>query len=225
MKNLFILSVLGVVSSAALAAGATTKYNTAPAPALTSDTGVYIEGLVGYNRYVFDSALGTPDTVAATNWHNGSGNWTLGADIGYQFQRYLSAELGGIYTFYGALEPQDKSPGAPGSLKLQPSYAYLAGKFSMPVYNNFSVFAKLGAGYQKIYITTNGAEFLGSGVTSESNWGPMLGAGIAYNFTPAFYVSGEWLYFTNSVGLGPNGSISTKTPNIFLLGVGYKFAM
>jgi opacity protein-like surface antigen len=217
-----LLSALGIMSSAALATAGNAKMHTA-APAINSANGIYIEGLAGYNRYAF-SNTGTPNNVVPTQWHNGFGNVALGADIGYQFQRYFSVELGGIYTFYGSLEPQNKIPGAPDTMKLQPSYAYLAGKVSTPIYNNFSAFAKLGAGYQQINVTDDGKLF-GEDIGNASYLGLMLGAGIAYHITPAVYVSGEWLHFANGTSLDNNVSVATPAPNLFLLGVGYKFTM
>ena len=54
----------------------------------------------------------------------------------------------------------------------------------------------------------------------------MFGAGVVYNITPEFYVSGEWLRFTGKIKHDSTGMTATTTaPNIFLLGVGYKFAM
>jgi predicted porin len=53
----------------------------------------------------------------------------------------------------------------------------------------------------------------------------MFGAGIAYNFTPEFYITGEWLRFTGKFKLEDDKLTLTTAPNIFLLGVGYKFAM
>ena len=212
IKKILVLAATGIASSAALAGGPV-KY-TAPAamPAsANNNTGVYIEGLVGYNRYTFDDAL--PATGNAS-WDNGSGNWSFAADVGYQFQRYFSAELGGIYTL------KAKYTNANGdSVNVQPWYAYLAGKMSVPVYDNISVFAKLGAGYQKI---KNSNENLTNGLYTSSNWGPMFGAGVAYNITPEFYITGQWLRFTGKI---KDATINTTAPNIFLLGAGYKFAM
>ena len=79
------------------------------------------------------------------------------------------------------------------------------------------MFTKLGVGYQKTKVDD------GIGWDrSTSNWGAMFGAGLAYNFTQAFYITGEWLRFTGKIS---NGATQTTAPNIFLLGLGYKFIM
>jgi len=197
-KKLLILTAAGFTFSCTLASGAGMYTSKAPFPMTLDSVGVYIEGLAGYNRYDFKEAL-----HSGLSWDNGSGNWAFAADIGYQFHQYLSVELGGIYTF-GTKE---------AGVKHRPWYAYLAGKLSMAVYDNISVFAKMGAGYQKL---------IDDGGDNQNNWGPMFGVGLAYHFTPQFYIQGQWLRFTGKVR---EGIPKTSAPNIFLLGLGYKFSM
>ena len=215
IKKLLVLAAAGITSSAALA-GAAVKYTAPPVPPapVKNNTGVYIEGLAGYNRYAFSDVVPTSD-----NWSNGSGNWAFGADIGYQFHQYFSAELGGIYTLNAKYTLKKKST------DVRPWYAYLAGKISVPLYENVSAFAKLGLGYQKIKV--NDTKVIVSDNVTTSNWGAMFGAGIAYNITPEFYLSGEWLRFTGKTKVDDKSKniAITTAPNIFLLGVGYKFAM
>ena len=223
MKKLLILTAAGLASSVVLAGNSMYAPRPAPAPMMMSDTGIYIEGMAGYNRYAFtdgyDSSIRViVPSVESYDWDNGTGNWAFAAAIGYQFHRYFSAELGGIYTlrakfnytFHGV------SPAEVSNIKVQPWYAYLAGKMSIPIYDNLSLFAKLGAGYQKVKM--DDASTLGT----QNNWGPMFGAGLAYNFTPAFYITGQWLRFTGKI---KDGVVQTTAPNIFLIGLGYKFAM
>jgi len=222
ITKLSILIAAGLASSGALAGTAMYAAGPAPAPMMMGDTGVYIEGMVGYNRYNFQDGYGdvNPGVGASvgTDWNNGSGNWAFAAAIGYQFARNFSAEAGGIYTqkakatFSNGLLPPTNL-----TLKFKPWYAYIAGKLSVPIYDSLSAFAKLGAGYQKVKVDS------GTTVTTNpNNWGPMFGAGLSYYFTPAFYLTGQWLRFTGKIN---NGVVQTTAPNIFLLGLGYKFAM
>jgi len=91
IKKLLVLAAAGVASSAALAGGPV-KY-TAPAamPApVNNNTGVYIEGLGGYNRYALSDVTPASDD---SNWNHGSGNWAFGADIGYQFQQFFAVVI------------------------------------------------------------------------------------------------------------------------------------
>ena len=197
-KKLLILTTLGIVSSCAWANGPNMYIRRTPDMRAIDSVGVYLEGLVGYNRYAFKEALhsGLP-------WDNGMGNWAFAADLGYQFQKYFSAELGGIYTL------RAKEAG----VTHRPWYAFLAGKFSIPVCGKARVFTKLGAGYQKL---------IDKGGESQGNGGPVLGAGLSYHFTPQFYMLGQWLRFTGQTKVG---TPKTSAPNIFLIGFGYKFAM
>jgi len=206
MKKLLILTAAGLASSVVLAGNSMYAPRPAPAPMMMSDTGIYIEGMAGYNRYVLSDL--TPASTSV-NWKNGTGNWAFAADIGYQFHRYFSAELGGIYT----LRAKENT------FKYRPWYAYLAGKMSIPIYDNLSLFTKLGVGYQELKADTGAVSVT---ETSYNNWGAMFGAGLAYNFTPAFYITGQWLRFTGRI---KDGAVQTTAPNIFLVGLGYKFAM
>jgi len=231
IKKILILAAAGVASSTALAGGPV-KYTTAPAVAATptsasNSRGVYIEGMGGYNQYAFKNGYG--DTFMPTiddpgyeslGWKHGSGNLGFGAAVGYQIDQYFAAELGGIYTLQAKYNYQLERvyPAEGYTFKFKPWYAYLAGKVSVPVYDNISVFAKLGAGYQKVKIDSDNADVS----TSRSNWAPMFGAGVAYNITPAIYVDGQWLRFTGKI---KDGVVQTTAPNMFLLGVGYKFVM
>jgi hypothetical protein len=71
----------------------------------------YVEGMGGFDRSLSNGAFGT--------------------DIGYQFYKNFSAELGTIYT-----------------TKDNKFDTYLAGKMSVPVNDKFSVFTKVGVGRQ-----------------------------------------------------------------------------
>jgi opacity protein-like surface antigen len=227
MKKVLILSALGIVSTAALAGGASTPtmYNTAPTTSVkNADTGIYIEGLAGYNQTALKDTYGTVDNY---EWNHGTGNWALGADAGYQFNQNMAAELGGIYTFNATQKPEDTSNGGTKAT-YQPWYGYLAGKLSLPVYDNLSVFTKLGVGYQHLSVKFEDLNTGDSDTVSGSKWAPMFGFGAAYNFTPSMYITGEWLRFTGKIDMNSTDTDSISTlsaPNIFLVGLGYKFAM
>jgi OmpA-OmpF porin, OOP family len=216
IKKLLVLAAAGVASSAALAGTVTYTAKPAPsAPMATNNNGVYVEGMAGYNRHGLEDSLSAPSTAS---WSHGRGNFAFGADIGYQFQRYLSAELGGIYTLKSKINFSNG-----GTMKYTPWYAYLAAKLALPVYDNVSIFTKFGLGYQKIkYSVDNVADATAAPLQTDSNWGPMFGVGAAYNFTPEIYVDAQWLRFTGKV---KDAGVETTAPNIFLLGVGYKFAI
>jgi len=224
MKKLLILAAAGLVSSAALAGGVG-SYNAA-APALHSYTGIYIEGLAGYATTYYKDLIGT--NVAADSWSHGTGNWAFGADVGYQWNKYFAAELGGVYILKSTYNDANANDAT-----FKPWVAYLAGKVSVPVVNNVSVFGKLGLAYLKQRVGEyNGNTTLGSvanvNLGNSTHWGPMFGVGVAYHWTKALYLNAQYLRFTGKVVNGGNGTNTMSTyipnPNVFLLGVGYKFA-
>jgi len=175
----------------------------------TKNTGIYIEGLAGYNRYALKNMANPKDS-----WRHGMGNWAFGGDLGYQFCKYFSAEGGGIYTLHGiAKNPRSLDPSKDETNKTW--YAYLAGKMSVMIGDKATLFTKLGLGYQQLRVV-NGP----FGNEKFHKWGAMFAAGTAYHFTPAIYISLQWLRFT---GKTTEGTTYAMAPNIFLLGIGYKF--
>jgi len=220
MKKLLVLAAAGLVSSAALAGGVG-SYNAA-APALHSYTGIYIEGMAGYATTYYKNLVGTS---ASDDWTHGTGNWSVGADVGYQWNKYFSGELGGVYLFSSKYNDASAS----GQVTFKPWTAYLAGKVAVPVVDNVSLFGKFGVGYVRQKVS-QGAGTAMPGVANYdtgSHWGPMFGVGVAYHWTSNIYVDGQYLRFAGAVKTDASGNKSTyvPSPNVFLLGVGYKFAM
>jgi len=171
--------------------------------------GAYITGLAGYNRYALKDIANPND-----DWTNGRGNFAFGAAVGYQFCKYFSLETGGIYTLDGkARNPLSVDPSKDEIARTR--YAYLAGKLSVTTYPKTTIFTKLGLGYQQLSVS-NGP----FGQEKFRKWGVMFGAGTAYDFTPKVFISLQWLRFTGKV---VDGAGHATAPNIFLLGLGYKF--
>ena len=225
IKKFFVITMTGLGSSIILAN---------PTPPYTQkssfsnlkgdDTGVYAEGLVGYNRYDFSDgysdslAPGTSPGFSQRQWNHGTGHWIFGLTVGYQFHRYFSAEAGGLYTLRAKYSYVFTGIGSTKTtITVRPWYAYLAGKLSILLCDKISLFTKLGAGYQRTKITGD-PDARGN----QGKWGPMFGAGLAYHFTSGFYINGQWLRFTGKI---KNARLDNTAPNIFLLGMGYKFAM
>ena len=192
----------------------------------STDTGIYFEGLTGYNRYAFSN--GYSDSLAPGNspgfsqrqWDDGTGNWTFGAAIGYQFHRYFSAEAGGLYTLrakYSYVFNGYRSTKT--IIKVQPWYFYLAGKLSILLYDSISAFTKLGFGYQKSNISGDP-----DAKGDQRKLGAMFGAGLAYHFASGIYIDAQWLRFTGEMKYVIHEGPDNTAPNIFLIGIGYKFA-
>ena len=231
IKRMLMLAAAGAASVASIGALAGTAMPvTAAAPTTitsTPDRGIYVEGLAGYDRYGVENAYVTKADQSSFDFKNGNGNFAFGVDAGYQINKYFSAEASGIYV----LPAKATIKGTKAESDYKTYAAYVAGKISVPVYENFSVFTKLGVGYQHLTIDNKNYP-TGSHVPAKqtgSKVGPMFGAGVAYNITPAIYVSGEWLRFNGQTKMHePSDTAKTNmvsTPNIFLVGVGYKFAL
>jgi opacity protein-like surface antigen len=222
-KKILSLTIPGLLFSLAI----TAQVSTTKPPfsyMKSTDTGIYAEGLVGYNRYAFSDgyyhSLGPvlPFGVSQRQWNNGTGNWAFGAIIGYQFHRNFSAEAGGFYTLKAKYSYVFSGIGSTKTtISVQPWYAFLGAKLSIPVSYGINLFAKLGAGYQKIRIKDDPNDR-----GNQSKWGPMFGGGLAYYFTPGIYINAQWLRFTGKI---KNGALDNTAPNLFLVGLGYKFAM
>jgi hypothetical protein len=201
-----LLTVLGCIGNALIGTQIYALDSTANP---TQRKGVYIAGLAGYNRYGLRYIANPND-----DWTNGRGNFAFGAAAGYQCSKYFSVEAGGIYTFDGkARNPLSVDPTKDEILKTR--YAYLVGKLSVMTYPNTTIFTKLGLGYQHLSVS-NGP----FGKEKLRKWGAMFGAGTAYYFTPKVFINLQWLRFTGKV---VDGAGHVTAPNIFLLGLGYKF--
>jgi OOP family OmpA-OmpF porin len=130
----------------------------------THDSGVYIEGNIGTN-YTGIDAFG--DTFSS------NGGVGVNTNLGYQFNRYLAAEVG--YTYYGINE---------GFSGLD-----AAAKLILPLHERFYAFGKLG-----VAVYSDGSETLTL---------PFGGIGVAYQVTPAldFNIQAQGSNFLYQIGL------------------------
>jgi opacity protein-like surface antigen len=200
--KLVLLATIGVIGSVLIA-------NQAVASNSVKNRGLYLQGLVGYNRYALKDVANPKD-----DWTNGTGNFTVGAAFGYQFCQYFALETAGLYT----LDGKAKNPSSVDPTKyeiIRTRYAYLAGRLSVITYARTTIFTKLGLGYQRMSVS-NGP----FGQERFRKWGAMFGAGTSYYFTPKVFIDLQWLRFTGKI---VDGATHTTAPNIFLLGLGYKF--
>ena len=175
--------------SFAVAAAALTSVALAGGPVVQqpSETGVYIEGMVGGGYHVNHKFLFSDDSpygpyFGPSYWSHTSWSWTLGADIGYQFNRYLSAELGGFW-----LQKTEAKKDNPGfgperkNLWFQNWLGYIAAKMTIPVMDNFDLFAKAGVGVNH---WRWGKDWNDQDFTKRSfnGFGPVFAVGGSYKF-------------------------------------------
>lgn len=142
-KNIISIITLSILTSSAFAA---------------HNSGAYVEANVGgaYASTKIDF-FGTTDTESAS---------AVGANanLGYQFNRFIAAEVG--YTYYGN--------------DIDASMGDVAVKAILPITDDFSLFGKLGAGYIGANNNDHG---------SFDEWAGVYGIGAAYAITPSLDVN------------------------------------
>lgn len=179
-------SSLALLSAAALALPAFAQ--TGPRSALSS---VYVGADVGQAKYK-DGCRFTPGC------DDNDTSWGLFA--GYQFNRYLGAEIG--YHDLGSIS----GPGA----TIDGQALELVGVGSVPLTTAFSVYGKLG-GYR--------GEAKGLGI-SETNNDWTYGLGVQYDVTPNIGVRGEWQRYAD---LGGGGFNATTDVDVLRVGALWRF--
>src|SRR3989344_713985 len=212
VKKLLILAAAGVglVSTAALAGGAPAGAYSSPAHS-DFNVGPYAQLNIGYAYYGWKHALGTD---AGGSWSRGNWGFTPGLAVGYSFNNYLAAELGGFYIW-----PAKYSENG-ANLKIKQWMSYAAGRISIPVYQDTTLYTKVGIGYQHVKVDDS---LLSSRTAStEHSWEPFFGLGVNYSFTPQIYAGLEWDFFAGDTR---NSNLETRDVSILMATVGYKFAM
>ena len=212
VKKLLILSAAALISTSALAGGASNY--TAPAASKSSidSTGLYVGVNGGWAQLDWKNQDGQP---AGTSWNNAgsNGSLTLGADMGYSFNQYLAVELGGFW-----LPTDAKFTVSGSSISFQTWDLYLAGKATMPVYDNVDLFGKFGLAYTRTTATVSGS----TTSSGKNNYMPMFAAGLGYDFLENWNANVQYALI---LGRQSNGSSYSANQNIYTLGVAYTFAM
>jgi len=118
---------------------------------------------------------------------------TVRGDIGYQFDKNWSAELG--YTSFGTLfRSHDNNFNAS-----QKANAWtLSGIGTLPLNENFSLF---GRACVARYETNNSGQVQGVEVRDEQDVKPYVGAGIKFNVTQNFALRAEFQYYADIAGV------------------------
>ncbi len=206
-----------------------------PAPPVYS--GIYMEadgGIVArdwasniaHQRYIFFAQGGGAPPFG--NFSNGKDTATVGFVFGYQWSQYFAVEI----SWNGLWKTQYYTPaGVPvlagGVMVHRTQIAYLAMKFSFPIYEGLYVFSKVGAA--NVNITTEFNFALARGLPGRGDyWTPTFATGLQYYFSWDWYVNLQYLH-ANGYARQPLDGILRKVPSphsdMFTLGVGYKFAI
>lgn len=205
VKKLLLLGAAGIasvaVSSAALAGGP----DVAPAPSYQA---VYVEGNVGY---AFQNWAGIAGAVVTSNRRGG---FTGGVDVGYQWSRYLAAELGWFWL------PRARFGGIAGAPRVTSWFAYLAAKMMVPLpwVDNLDLFMKAGISWHRL-----SARLVGLAATAGTLnlWRPVFAVGLQYTFYQNWMANAQFMFVPGAV------SFVNPVPHAYLLtvGLGYKFAI
>ena len=234
VKKFLILTAAGIVSLGTTAAIAGGPDMMAP-PAPVDYSGVYIEGDIGWAQVNWgDFWAGALNSApvglglasgAAIGAHRESG-FTYGGDLGYQFNRYFSAEAGWYHLPTVAGEHSSSSGSNLDPIVVRSWLVYFAGKVAIPVADDFDIFGKAGIVWRKLdysgpavglaaitavfHDTHYSKPFFAFGAQwfLDQNWS----ANIQYMVVPGYYRAAE---------------IAMQAPkaNLVVGGIGYKFAV
>jgi OOP family OmpA-OmpF porin len=134
---------------------------------------------------------------------------------GYGFTKNFGMEAG--YVNFGKFEESFDDGVNSGSASYKPTSLYVAGTASLPLNDQFSLFAKLGmtANRAKVSATLNGV----SESQTETNTTALIGVGAAYNISRELSLVAEYENFGNVVK-GDSGHVKA---DMFSVGLRYKF--
>lgn len=205
-KNL-ILAAAGVVAAIGATAALAGGPDVMPvAPAFQPS--VYVEGHAGYALQRWTS-VGLFTTVGS----NGTGGFTAGGDIGYQFTRHLALEFGGFYL------PRVTGTFGAGTRNISNWFLYGAAKVSVPVYTNIDLFAKFGAVWRQLRHSGTAAIAGGTG----NYWRPLFAAGANYHVNENWNVGFQYMLVPNNILAAANRT--APSANLFTGFIGYSFAV
>ena len=209
-----------------------------------STSGFYVEGNVGYANHPWTSnrttTVGLENQLGVlTHLSNINGGTIGGADIGYQFNQYLSLEGGWSYIPTASYN-RDRTVTLPVAqttftlpeglqVNINSGLAYIAGKGTVPIYNKLEAFGKLGAAYA--YNHTNvhvPASLVNTPIvhtTEHSNfWNPLFGFGLQYSPLNNWHINIQYDYVPGFDEASANHFI-TPAIQLVTFGLGYKFFM
>ncbi len=202
VKKLLLLSAAGLASLAmtsALAGG--------PEPMPAAENGVYVDVNGGYALVDWAGNFsGSPVSFGS----NKNGGFTFGADLGYQWNRYLAAEVAWYYL------PRVRFSDSRNNIngRITSWYAYAAIKLMAPVSENWKLFFKGGVALRYLRAKENGFS------DSTSPVRPMFAAGIQWEFVQNWTANFQYIYLPSINNAGPAPAV-----NSFTLGIGYLFAL
>lgn len=198
----------------------------------------YIEPKIGYTTTYWDHIMPTTFTdgqlgTVTTSWTNGTGSFSAGGALGYEFSKGFALEAGGIWfkpavvrgTFTLA------ASGAPGTFKLTAKqYALFADIRANTPFSCGPIqpYAKFGIGYLNVSSNSIPNPPIGSFALNRSHTGPMFGVGVSMPIaTSSFALTAEYLRFAGLVDRNKSNLLSGETNfssyNSFTIGLRCSF--
>jgi OOP family OmpA-OmpF porin len=209
-------TLIGVAGIAAISMGTAFAGGPDVVPVVpqASDNGVYIQGDVGYVTNEWKR------NFDAVNWgSNDYGSFVGGGALGYQWNRFLAAEVGAFFMPEADFRFFDVNRRVVRDGHVSGWFAYLAGKLMAPVpwVDNLDAYLKAGIAYRQTSVTNF--------TSDRGDWRPAFAAGGQYNFSPNWYVEVQWMHVGEGSNVFVNGFGSNAIPalNLFTIGAGYKF--
>ncbi|MCK4608535.1 MAG: porin family protein [Gammaproteobacteria bacterium] len=212
MRNKLFIGIIALgLAPVAFASG---DNYTMPAPAAPAFVpGVYVGLQAGYGMTNWD------------NWVKGSGAKTSNDDglagrvfVGYDFHPNFAIEAG-YTTWFNEPTIKDGSGNKLNEASTYPWAIDVVGKIKAHVYENFGLYAKLGADY--IYDKLNNKAGSGWSDAGSDNINLVYGAGAYYDFTNNITADVSWTRFD---GLNtPRKAKGFPSLDLFAAGVSYKF--
>ncbi|WP_158610216.1 outer membrane beta-barrel protein [Herminiimonas sp. KBW02] len=138
---------------------------------------------------------------------------------GYEFNRYFGVQGGYIDLGKGNVTYVDDD--VQGNLRSKVRSFYIAATASLPINDQFAVFAKLGVSRNRVKVvdTYTDAGVAGHISESETRTTPLIGIGAAYNFSRDLAAVVEYEDFGK---VAKDDGINLKA-NLFSVGLRYKF--
>lgn len=207
LKKLLVLSAAAFAAMGVTAAIAGGPDHMAMSAQPAFQNSVYVDGHLGYaqsnwNSFNSNVVMGVADSSLFAPTSHGKGGLAGGVDVGYTITQHIAVEGGwfhapqvkGAVTALGTLvEPVDSTA------KISSWFAYMAGRFTVPVMNDFDLFGKVGVAYRSL---TQSIPTAISGVSDHGHyWSPLFATGLEYNW-------GQWRVGAQYTHLDGNSSVN-----------------
>lgn len=211
VKKLLLLSAAGIATVAAGAAVAGGP-DVAPPPPVMS--GFYVEAQLGYAWEDWNGII--PPIFGVITTDNADGGFTVGGDLGYQFNNNWSLEVGGYYL---VSRPRFTIAGV-GSFKITDWFIYLAPKLMVhfPWISGLDWYFKAGVAYRRLTADDFTGGIMAAGGDHVDYVRPIFGSGMQYVFDFGLILGAQYLYVPGRAGQAPDIHQLTGT-------LGYLFAM